>query len=174
MGLDDIRQINQLHKKPVEVFANSETLNRIKQTFSYIFDTDTYVGGGIPHIKTNLITLDKFSIMGVEILPIEYDHGPAKVYGYRIGDFAYMTDCSGIPENEFKKLENLKVLILDALRYRPHPTHFSIDEATEAAKRIKANQTYFTHITHDVLHDEANSKLPDNIKLAYDGLTFEI
>jgi phosphoribosyl 1,2-cyclic phosphate phosphodiesterase len=85
-----------------------------------------------------------------------------------------MTDCSGIPENEFKKLENLKVLILDALRYRPHPTHFSIDEATEAAKRIKANQTYFTHITHDVLHDEANSKLPDNIKLAYDGLTFEI
>jgi phosphoribosyl 1,2-cyclic phosphate phosphodiesterase len=174
MGLDDIRQINQLHKKPVEVFANSETLNRIKQTFSYIFDTDTYVGGGIPHIKTNLITLDKFSIMGVEILPIEYDHGPAKVYGYRIGDFAYMTDCSGIPENEFKKLENLKVFILDALRYRPHPTHFSIDEATEAAKRIKANQTYFTHITHDVLHDEANSKLPDNIKLAYDGLTFEI
>jgi phosphoribosyl 1,2-cyclic phosphate phosphodiesterase len=174
MGLDDIRQINQLQGKAVEVYANRETLERIKQTFSYIFDENTYKGGGIPRINVNEITLDKFKVSGVEITPIEYYHGPTMVYGFRIGDFAYMTDCNKIPEREFTKLQNLKVLVLDALRYRPHPTHFSIDEAVEAAKRINARETYFTHITHDVVHDEANAKLPKGIELAYDGLVFEV
>src|SRR4030095_6257546 len=174
MGLDDIRQINQLQSKAVDVYANAETLDRIKQTFSYVFDETTYKGGGIPRINVNEITLDTFKISGVEITPIEYNHGPTMVYGFRIGDFAYMTDCSKIPEQEYSKLKNLKVLVLDALRYRPHPTHFSIDEAVEAAKRINAGQTYFTHITHDVVHDEANAKLPERIELAYDGLNFEI
>jgi phosphoribosyl 1,2-cyclic phosphate phosphodiesterase len=102
-------------------------MSRIKQTFSYIFDENTYKGGGIPDIKTHEITLTNFSISGQNIIPIEYNHGPALIYGYRVNNFAYMTDCSGIPEKEFGKLENLDVLILDALRYRKHPTHFSID-----------------------------------------------
>ncbi|MCI0449790.1 MAG: MBL fold metallo-hydrolase [Chlorobi bacterium] len=174
MGLDDIRQINQLHKKTVDVYANGETLERIKQTFSYIFDKNTYRGGGIPKINVKEIGLDKFSISGVEITPIEYRHGPATVYGFRIGDFAYMTDCNKIPEKEYEKLKNLKVLVLDALRYRPHPTHFSIDEAIEASQKIGAAQTYFTHITHDVIHDKANQRLPKGIELAYDRLAFEI
>ena len=174
MGLDDIRQINQLHKKPVDIYANSETIERIKQTFSYVFDENTYKGGGIPRININEITLDKFNISELVVTPIEYHHGPSMVYGFRIGDFAYMTDCNKIPEREFEKLENLKVLVLDALRYRPHPTHFSIDEAVEAAKRINAKQTYFTHITHDVVHDEANRNLPKGMELAYDGLIFEV
>jgi phosphoribosyl 1,2-cyclic phosphate phosphodiesterase len=174
LGMDDIRQINQLHKKPVDIYGNDFTINYIKRTFSYVFDTNTYKGGGIPNINTKVITSDKFQIKGMEIIPLEYDHGPTKVYGYRVGDFAYMTDCSFIPESEYPKLKNLKVLILDALRYRPHPTHFNIEQAIEAARHINAKQTYFTHITHDVLHDEANSKLPSNIQLAYDGLKFEI
>lgn len=174
MGLDDIRQINQLHKKSVDIYANSETLDRIKQTFSYIFDENTYKGGGIPRVNIKEITLDKFNISGVEIIPVEYHHGPAIVFGFRIGNFAYITDCSKIPEKEYDKLKNLKVLVLDALRYRPHPTHFSINEAVEVAQRIGAKQTYFTHITHDVVHDEANQKLPTGIELAYDGLTLEI
>ena len=85
-----------------------------------------------------------------------------------------MTDCSGIPEEEYSKLENLKLLVIDALRYRKHSTHFSIDEAVQVSKQINAKQTYFTHMTHDVLHDEANAKLPPNIRLAYDGLTVEV
>ncbi|MEO8513111.1 MAG: MBL fold metallo-hydrolase [Ignavibacteria bacterium] len=174
MGLDDIRQINQLKKKHVELYANSETASRIKQTFSYIFDENTFKGGGIPMVNLHEIDLKPLDVLGQRVIPIEYLHGPTKVYGYRIGDLAYMTDCSFIPEEEYEKLRGLKVLILDALRYRPHETHFSIDEAVTAAQRINAEQTYFTHMTHDIVHDEANKKLPSRIELAYDGLSFEI
>jgi phosphoribosyl 1,2-cyclic phosphate phosphodiesterase len=174
MGLDDIRQINQLHHKPVDIYGNEDTINYIKLSFRYIFDENTYKGGGIPNIKIHTISLEKFKIKDVEINPLQYYHGPTIVYGFRIGDFAYMTDCSEIPESEYLKLNSLKVLVIDALRYRHHSTHMSIDEATAAAKRINAVQTYFTHMTHDVLHDEANIKLPPNIQLAYDGLTFDV
>jgi len=174
MGLDDISHINQLHRKTVEMYGNEETIKQLKITFRYIFDENTFKGGGIPDIHMNIIGLNKFKIGHVEIIPIEYYHGPAMIYGYRIGDFAYITDCSKIPEKEFPKLEGLKLLVIDALRYRPHPTHFSISEATEVSLRINAKQTYFTHFTHDVLHDEANAKLPQNIQLAYDGLTVEV
>jgi phosphoribosyl 1,2-cyclic phosphate phosphodiesterase len=129
MGMDDLRQINQLHRKVVDIYANAETADRIKKTFSYIFDNETYRGGGIPDVDLKIVSEDKFEISGLEIIPLIYRHGPTTVYGYRIGDFAYMTDCNFIPQSEYDKLKGLKVLILDALRYRPHPTHFSIDEA---------------------------------------------
>lgn len=174
MGLDDIRQINQLHKKSVDIYGNETTIGHIKKTFSYVFDTDTFQGGGIPNIQTHILKYEPFEISGVAIIPIEYDHGPSKVWGYRINDFAYMTDCSNIPENEFEKLAGLKVLILDGLRYRPHPTHFSFAQAIEAAQKINAEKTYFTHITHDILHDEDNAKLPEGIELGYDGLVIEL
>ena len=174
MGMDDIRQINQLHKKSVDIYGNEFTINYIKKTFSYVFDTNTYKGGGIPNINTKVITIDRFKINGIEIIPVEFNHGQAKIFGYRIGNFAYMTDCSFIPEAEFPKLENLKVLVLDALRYKEHPTHFNIKQAVEAAQRINADQTYFTHITHDILHDTDNAKLPERIEFAYDGLKFEV
>ncbi len=174
MGLDDIRQINQLQKKYVEIYANLETAQKIKQTFSYIFDENTFKGGGIPLVNLHEINLKPFDVMGQKIIPIEYMHGPTTVYGFRIGDIAYMTDCNYIPEQEYEKLIELKVLILDALRYRWHETHFSIDEAVAVAQKINAQQTYFTHMTHDLVHDEANKKLPSRIELAYDGLTFEV
>ncbi|HEY3250548.1 MAG TPA: MBL fold metallo-hydrolase [Ignavibacteria bacterium] len=174
MGLDDIRQINQLHKKTIDLYGNKETIENIRRSFAYIFDPNTYRGGGIPDVKTKIITADKFYVGNIEITPVKYLHGPTTVFGFRIGDFAYMPDCSKIPEKEFEKLHGLKVLILDALRYRKHETHFSIGEAVEAAKRINAVQTYFTHMTHDVVHDEANAKLPPGIELAYDGLKIEL
>lgn len=173
MGLDDIRQINQLHKKFVDIYGNADTLGKLQKTFSYIFDPNTYKGGGIPDVTLNEITLEPFNIGEQKIIPLQYYHGPNLIFGYRIGDFAYMTDCSGIPENEFTKLRSLNVLVLDALRYRKHPTHFSIDEAVGAAQKVGAKQTYFTHMTHDVVHDEVNAKLPKYIELAYDGLQFE-
>ena len=174
MGLDDIRQINQLHKKYVELYANEETAYRIKQTFSYIFDENTYKGGGIPLVNLHEIDLRPFDVMGQTVIPIEYKHGPTTVYGFRIENMAYMTDCNYIPDSEYKKLHGLKVLIIDALRYRKHETHFSVDEALEAAKRINAEKTYFTHMTHDIVHAEAGLKLPENIEFAYDGLQLEI
>lgn len=174
MGLDDIRQINQIHKKSIDLYGNAETIENIRRTFNYIFDPNTYRGGGIPDVNTKIISLDKFKIKHVEITPIEYLHGPTTVYGFRIGDFAYLTDCSMIPEKEFPKLKGLKVLILDALRYRKHATHFSFDEAIEASNKIGAERTYFTHMTHDIVHDEASAKLPAGIELAYDGLSIVI
>lgn len=174
MGLDDIRQINQLHHKTVNVYSNEETIKYIKKAFSYIFDESTYRGGGIPDIKMHAVKLEKFNIEKAEVIPIRYFHGPTVVWGYRIGDFAYLTDCSNIPEDEFLKLGGLKYLVIDALRYKPHPTHFSLDEAIDVSRRIGAGMTYFTHMTHDIIHDEANSQLPPGIELAYDGLTFEL
>ncbi len=174
MGLDDIRQVNQLHKKTVDVYGNQDTLEYLRKAFAYIFDENTYKGGGIPDISTHVIKLRKFNAGPAEILPVRYFHGPAVVWGYRIGDFAYLTDCSAIPEEEFGKLDGLEYLVIDALRYRPHPTHLSIDEAVGIAQRTKAGHTYFIHMTHDVLHDETNAALPPNIQLAYDGLTFEL
>jgi phosphoribosyl 1,2-cyclic phosphate phosphodiesterase len=174
MGLDDIRQINQLHRKSVDLYANAETADRIKQTFSYIFDENTYKGGGIPQVNLKTIDINSFEISAQKVIPLEYKHGPTTVFGYRLGKFAYMTDCNFIPENEFEKLHGLDILILDALRYRKHETHFSIDEAVEAAKRIGAGKTYFTHMTHDIVHAEASAKLPEGIEFAYDGLILEI
>ncbi len=174
MGLDDIRQINQLHRKHVELFANQETAERIRQTFSYIFDENTYKGGGIPQVNMHVIDLKPFNVLGQNVIPIEYKHGPTTVFGFRIGNFAYLTDCNFIPESEFLKLEGLKVLIIDALRYRKHETHYSVDEAIAVSQRINAGQTYFTHMTHDIVHAEANSKLPAGIEFAYDGLKFDV
>ncbi len=174
MGLDDIRQINQLQKKHVELYANRETAQRIRQTFSYIFDENTYKGGGIPVVDLHEIDLEPFDVIGQKVIPLQYMHGPTIVYGFRLCDFAYMTDCNFIPETEYEKLKGLKVLVIDALRYRKHETHFSIEEAIEAAQKINAKQTYFTHMTHDIVHDEANKKLPTHIEFAYDGLKFEI
>lgn len=174
MGLDDIRQINQLHRKHVELYANTETAGKLRQAFSYIFDENTYKGGGIPQVNLHEIDLNPFDVLGQNVIPIEYKHGPTTVYGFRIGDFAYLTDCNFIPESEFRKLEGLKVLIIDALRYRKHETHYSVDESIAVSQRINAGHTYFTHMTHDIVHAEASSKLPANIEFAYDGLMFEI
>lgn len=174
MGLDDIRQINQLQRKVVDLYGNKATVDHIRKTFSYIFDENTYRGGGIPEVNTKIITQNKFSAGGFEIVPLEYFHGPTVVFGYRLGDFAYMTDCSFIPEEQYPKLGNLKLLIIDALRHRLHPTHFNFDQAVEAARRIGAEQTYFTHMTHDILHDAESAKLPKGIGIAFDGLKIEI
>jgi phosphoribosyl 1,2-cyclic phosphate phosphodiesterase len=163
-----------LHKKYVEIYANNETAGAIKKAFSYIFDENTYKGGGIPLVTMHMIDVKPFDVFALNVTPILYKHGPTTVFGFRIGDLAYMTDCSFIPESEYPKLKGLKVLILGALRYRKHETHFSFDEAIDAAERIGAERTYFTHMTHDIVHDEAEAKLPKGIKLAYDGLKIKI
>ena len=108
------------------------------------------------------------------VIPVEVYHGEMPMFGYRLGRFAYLTDTNRIPEPSYALLEDLDVLVLDALRHKAHPTHFTIEEAVAAARRIGARQTYLIHMTHNILHAEEDARLPDGIALGYDGLSFEI
>lgn len=173
-GLDDLRQINQRHKKFVDVYGNKHTLDEIKVTFRYALDEELIRYWAVPLMNFNYLENKEFEFRGIKIIPIEVFHGRLKIFGYRIGNFAYITDASEIPEPEMKKLEGLDTLILNSLRKAPHPTHFNVEQATEIALRVKAKQTYFTHITHDLNHDETNAELPEGLQLAYDGLEINI
>ncbi len=174
MGMDDLRQINQRYRKYIDIYGNRLTLNEIKITFRYALDEELKRYWCVPLVNFNYIENKNFNVKGIEIIPIEVYHGRIKIFGYRIGNFAYITDASKIPNEEMKKLENLDVLILNALRKAPHPTHFNLEQATEIALELKAKKTYFTHITHDLKHEEINKILPKNVELGYDGLEIEI
>jgi len=174
LGMDDLRQINQRYRKYIDIYGNKLTLDEIKITFRYALDEKLKSYWAVPLVNFNYIENKPFKIKETEIIPIEVYHGRMKIFGYRIGKFAYITDCSKIPDEEMNKLENLDVLILNSLRKAPHPTHLNLEQATEIALKLKAKKTYFTHITHDLMHDETNASLPENIELAYDGLEMEI
>jgi phosphoribosyl 1,2-cyclic phosphate phosphodiesterase len=122
----------------------------------------------------NYIDNNDFYVANVKVTPVEVWHGRIKIFGYRIGKFAYITDCSEIPEPELEKLYGLDLLILNSLRHAPHPTHFNLEQAVEVAQRVKAKQTYLTHITHDIIHDKTNAGLPPGIELGYDGLEINL
>jgi len=174
LGMDDLRQINQRHRKYIDIYGNKLTLDEIKISFRYALDEVLKSYWAVPLVNFNYTENKTFKIKETEITPIEVFHGHIKIYGYRIGNFAYITDASKIPDEEMKKLEGLEVLILNALRRHPHPTHFNLEQATEIALKLKPKKTYFTHITHDMMHDKINAALPENIELGYDGLTIEI
>ena len=171
-GFDDIRGLNFVMRRSVNIYANQFTLDRIKQSFYYAFETPEQLGGGVPMCDIHIIDDAPFRVNELEIIPIFLKHGILPVIGYRIGNLAYCTDVNFIPESENHKLENLDVLIIGGLRYTPHPTHFSIDEAIEESNLFKLKQTYITHLAHQVKHSTAI--LPDNIQLAYDGLKIEL
>lgn len=173
-GLDDLRQINQRYNKFIDIYGNETTLNEIKITFRYILDKELIKYRAVPLVNFNYIDNKEFFIGEQKIIPIEVYHGRLKILGYRINDFAYITDCSNIPDIEMSKLYGLKTLVINALRRAPHPTHFNLDQAINIAKMVKPELTYFTHITHDLNYDEISSILPKNIYLGYDGLTITI
>ena len=173
-GLDDLRQINQRLEKSIDLYGNSLTIDELSVTFRYVFDERLRSHMAVPLVDMHKIENKPFTVNGIDIIPIEVIHGRLPIFGYRIGNFAYVTDASFIAEEEEKKLEGLDVLVLNALRERPHPTHFNIEQATELAKKYGAKKTYFTHMTHEVLHDRVNAELPPGIELGYDGLTFEL
>ena len=116
----------------------------------------------------------RFSLGPADVVPVPLLHGTHPILGYRLDSFAYLTDCSAIPDSSWPLLEGLDTLVLDALRHKPHPTHFTLAQAVEAAARIGARRTYFTHMCHDLPHAETNAALPDGVELAYDGLVVQL
>ncbi len=167
-GLDDVRIFNFRQGVAIPCYGSEETLRNIRRAFAYVFETGQE-GGGKPQL--DLIPVrEPFELLGRTFVPVPVWHGGMEVFGYRTGGFAYVTDCNQIPEASFRLLEGVEILVLDALRHRPHPTHFSVEEAIEVARRIGARRTIFTHMTHDVDHDDP---LPAGVEFGYDGLVFD-
>ncbi|HEX5760241.1 MAG TPA: MBL fold metallo-hydrolase [Thermoanaerobaculia bacterium] len=171
-GLDDLRIFNFRQRTAIRCYASASTLGMLRRYFAYAFE-DGQEGGGKPVLELVEVR-EPFEVLGRRIVPVPVWHGDLEVYGYRIGDFAYVTDCSRIPEESFALLAGVRVLILGALRYRPHTTHFSVEEALAAAARIGAERTYLTHLAHDVDHDAPEVPLPPGAGFGYDGLTLEV
>jgi len=172
VGLDDLRRFNALQKAPMPCYGQSETLDRIRTMFPYVFESADVHPSAVPRLDLRVIE-GPFEVGGRNVTPIPLLHGSMQVLGFRIGDFAYCTDVSEIPDSSWPLLEGLDVLILDALRRRPHPTHFNLDQAVDHARRIGARRTFFTHIAHELGHAETNAELPDGMALAYDGQVIE-
>ncbi len=171
-GLDEIRQFNWRQGGPVPVFGSPESIAALKRTFWYVFD-DVEAGGGKPSITTHEVG-GPFPLLGRTVVPVPLLHGTLPILGFRIGAFAYLTDASRIPDASRDLLERLDVLVLNALRPRPHPTHFSLEEAIAEAGRIGARRTLFTHMGHEMQHEAISRSLPAGIELAWDGLVLEV
>ena len=173
LGLDDVRIYNLRQRTAIPCQGDARTLRDVRRMFAYVFDPRTPKGGGLPQLS--LFQLGgPFTFGHRTFVPVPLRHGSLPILGYRIGGFAYLTDCSEIPESSFAQLDRLDVLVLDALRHRRHSTHFNVEQAVEVASRIGARQTYFTHMTHDLPHAATCAELPAAMTLAHDGLVLDV
>jgi phosphoribosyl 1,2-cyclic phosphate phosphodiesterase len=172
-GLDDTRRFNELQGGVIPVFGDAPTMNDLRRTFAYAFERSAVGAGGVPQLQPFVIA-GRFCVCGQEVVPVPILHGTRSILGYRFGGLAYLTDCSAVPPASVSLLEGLDVLVLGALRHRPHPTHFTVAEAVAAARVIGARRTFLTHMCHDLPHVETCAALPAGITLAHDGLRLEI
>jgi phosphoribosyl 1,2-cyclic phosphate phosphodiesterase len=173
MGLDEVRRFNMITRQAMPVFGDARTLANLRRTFAYVFDSKAPKGGGVPHLQLWTIG-GPFAIGRQDIVPVPIRHGSWHILGFRVGRFAYLTDCNGIPEASRPLLDGLDCLVLDALRHRPHPTHFTLAQAVQVARGIGARRTLFTHIAHELGHAEVCAALPEGMTLAYDTLTIDV
>ena len=172
-GLDDIRAYNFVTQHAMDVYASEYVQESLKREFFYIFHGPEYPG--LPQLNFKNIVDEPFSIGEIEIIPFEVLHHKLPVKGFRIQDFTYITDANFISDKSFEKIKGTKVLVLNALRTEKHISHFNLTEAIEVAKRVGANETYFTHISHQLgLHSSVEQMLPTGMHLAYDGLKIEL
>jgi phosphoribosyl 1,2-cyclic phosphate phosphodiesterase len=171
-GFDELRRFNHLTRRPLSAYGAEETLAAIRQTFAYAYDPDAPKGGGVPDVRLWHIG-GPFSMAGREIIPVPVLHGTTRVLGLRIGGFAYLTDCNAIPDASMALLQGLDVLVIDALRRKAHPTHFSVDGALEVVTALAPREAWFTHMAHDLPHAATCAALPAGVALAYDGLVIE-
>jgi len=171
-GLDDIRAFNYLQKEQIPVYADGRTLARLKSDFDYAFDNPY---PGVPQVDFRMFENKPFKLGEVEIVPVRVMHHKLPIYGFRIKDFTYITDAKSIEDHEIEKIKGTKVLALNALRIEEHISHFSLGEALQMIRRIGPEKAYLTHISHRLgLHKEVESRLPENVFIAYDGLKVEI
>lgn len=170
-GIDDLRGFHFLHREIIPCFASGTTLETLHSGFSYIFND--YEDSGYPPLLADREVSDPFELFGQVITPIPMIHGKTSSLGYRIGNFAYLTDCSAIPEPSMALLQGLDLLIIDGLRWTEHPCHFNVEGAIAAARQTGTPRTILTHLTHQVAYSE-EAKLPRGVEFAYDGMEFDL
>lgn len=176
-GLDDLRLFPFRLGTPVPLYCEQRVESRIRQAFDYAFtDREPTHPGATPQLEFRSIDpATPFKTLDVDVIPIPMKHGPHfNVLGFRIGNFAYCTDTNHIPESSIDLLRGVETLVIGALRLRPHPTHFNVDEAIDASRKIQPRQTYLTHVSHDLDYEQTNRWLPEGVALAHDGLRVEI
>ncbi|UMZ75356.1 MBL fold metallo-hydrolase [Natranaerofaba carboxydovora] len=173
-GFDDLRRFNEIMGKSIPCYANEITAQSIINMYPYVFKDRVNDYTSKPKVTMNVIGKKPFEIEGTKVQPVPIYHGKEKILGYRIDDFAYLTDCSKIPQDSYSLLNNLKVLVIGALRYTYHPNHLSVDEVLPVIEKIGPKKAYLTHMTHEIEYNSLNEYLPDYIDPAYDGLTIEL
>ncbi|MGA3025931.1 MAG: bifunctional riboflavin kinase/FAD synthetase [Bryobacteraceae bacterium] len=174
MGLDDVRPLNFRMSGPIRVYGSAESIDTIRRTFRYIFDTGP-TESSVPKIETCVFDGERpISVGGLDFEPIRLAHGHGAVHGFRFGPAAYLTDHSDIPPESMEKLRDLDVLFLDALRHRPHPTHSTVEHSLGTVAELKPRRAFFTHICHDLAHRATEAALPAHVRLAYDRLVIEV
>lgn len=171
-GIDELRTFNFINRMVIPCYGNNQTLENIQNNFRYIFD-GVRSAGGKPKLELNVIDGD-FNVGDVKVVPVEIYHANWTIMGYRIGNMAYLTDCSAIPDESMEKLTGLELLIISALRYTPHEAHLNVEEAIEVSRQINPELTVFTHMGHELDYEILADELPDGIVPAYDGLEIEL
>jgi phosphoribosyl 1,2-cyclic phosphate phosphodiesterase len=174
-GLDDVRPFPKLIGRPLPIFCSDEVEEKIRRAYEYVFgpEADRLPAGAIPKLIIRRIVAEPFEVLGERVTPIPLEHAHFKVFGFRIGDVAYCTDVSRIPDASWPLLEGVDVLVIDALRLKPHPAHFSLDQALEVIARLRPRRAYLTHMGHDLEHEATARRLPPGVEPAHDGLKFE-
>jgi phosphoribosyl 1,2-cyclic phosphate phosphodiesterase len=171
LGLDDLRPLSYHRDGRIPLYASEDVATLVRRMFTYIFDAE-YKYGGLAQVELKPIA-GPVDLFGVRFDPVTVLHGDAPIFGYRFGSAAYLTDFSEIPETSFSQLKDLDILFLDALRHRPHPTHSTVKNSLAIVERVKPKRAFFTHICHDLPHQETNASLPAHVRLAHDGLKLE-
>ncbi len=172
LGLDDIRPFNFHQGGKIPIYGSPDTLRVIRDVFRYIFE-DVNPASAIPLVEVNQID-GPVRLFGLDFTPVPVLHGKMEVLGFRFGRAAYLTDFSEIPKSSLPLLEDLDILFLDALRHTPHPTHCTVAQAMAYVEQLRPRKAFFTHICHDLGHSATNSRLPEHVRLSYDGLQLEV
>lgn len=173
LGLDDIRRFNWMQDGPIPCYATPATWDDIRRTFHYAFDGMPRKGGGIPRLDVREVA-GPFDVRGVRVVPVPLWHGDAPILGFRFGTFAYLTDCNRLDDAAWPLVEGVETLVIDALRDKPHTTHFTVDQALEVVARLRPQRAYMTHMSHDLGHAATSARLPRGVDLAYDGLVLDV
>ncbi len=172
-GLDDTKAFQYFQKRPTTIYGNKISMEGVKKELPYAFDGTDYPG--IPSFNLNTIGLEPFMIGDIPVIPIQAWHHLMPVYGYRFGDFTYITDANRIEESEKEKIRGCEIMVLNTLRKEPHISHFTLQQAVDLSQELEIKQQYFTHVSHQLgRHDEINAELPENMQLAWDGLRLEV